>query len=308
MSSIDEVVASLTGPTRALRDAAELIPAKAGLYAWWTRRGSIPAVPICPHPMEPQLDLFYVGISPSRAASSATIRSRVTGNHMRGNTGGSTFRLSLASLLFGEAGWEPVMSDRPLLSKEDNRALSAWQHENLRLTWAVHPEPWAIEHEVITRLGPPLNIQGSAHEFRATVSAARRRFKEAAGLDRRQSKTSNPSVAPDLETRDQPARREPTPMRTGRTQPVTAADKRAGQIRIPSSGMTKNLFPSDKTDLQIRLLGHDVNARWNPRTGPDKERSGVIGLRGDDKKILGGVPDETVLTVTRDADGEIAIK
>lgn len=100
---------------------------------------------------------------------------------MRGNTGGSTFRLTLASLLFEEKSWQPIMRDRALLTKEDNAALSEWQRENLRVAWAVRDRPWEIEHEVISRLAPPLNLEGNKnHPFAATLSAARRRFKDAA--------------------------------------------------------------------------------------------------------------------------------
>ena len=183
VTDFEEILDALTARPKPLREAQAKngIPAKAGLYAWWTKPGSIPGVPECPHPMEPELDLFYIGISPSRATSSATIRSRVTGNHIGGNTGSSTFRQTLASLLFEDKSWKPVMIDRPLLTPEDNKALTEWQHEHLRLTWATHPEPWAIEHEVISRLQPPLNLMGNrSHPFAATVSAARRRFKEAA--------------------------------------------------------------------------------------------------------------------------------
>lgn len=182
MSQIDRVLGELTENPRALEVATEAggLPREPGLYGWWTLPGSIPGVPRCPHPTEPELDLFYVGISPSSAASSQNLRKRVVGNHIKGNTGGSTFRLTLASLLFEAKGWKPLMTDRPVLSREDNAALTEWQHEHLRLTWAVHPEPWTIEHEVITTLQPPLNLAGSTHKFGATLSAARRRFKEAA--------------------------------------------------------------------------------------------------------------------------------
>lgn len=183
MTEIERVIGELTARPRLLDDAGSRdgIPANSGLYAWWTVPGSIPNVPRCPHPTIPDLDLFYVGISPSSAKSSQNLRKRVAGNHIKGNTGGSTFRLTLASLLFETAGWQPVMTDRPVLTRDDNRTLTEWQHEHLRLTWATHPEPWAIEHQVLQRLHPPLNLAGSTHDFGATLSGARRRFKEAAG-------------------------------------------------------------------------------------------------------------------------------
>ena len=99
-------------------------------------------------------------------------------------------------------------------------------------------------------------------------------------------------------------------MRTGqgRTQPVTAADKRSGQIRIPVTGTTKNLFPSDKTDLDLRFKDRDVTVAWDPRLGPDKERSGVVRFRGADKELLrDSVRDEQVLTVIRRGSGELEI-
>ena len=181
-SSIDEVITKLTSIPKPLDKAtgSSGLPREPGVYAWWTVPGSIPDVPPCPHPTVPDLDLFYVGISPSSARSSQNLRKRVAGNHIKGNTGGSTFRLTLASLLFDTKGWQPVMTDRPLLTPDDNLALTQWQYDHLRLTWAVQPEPWTIEREVIERLSPPLNLAGSRHEFGTRVSASRRRFKEEA--------------------------------------------------------------------------------------------------------------------------------
>lgn len=183
MTSVDEVVKELTAIPKSLREAtgARGLPSDPGLYSWWTVSGAIPGVPRCPHPTISDLDLFYVGISPSNARSSQNLRKRVAGNHIKGNTGSSTFRLTLASLLFETLGWAPVMTDRPVLSREDNRALTEWQDEHLRLMWAVIPEPWMIEHLVIAALQPPLNLAGNrAREFASTLSAARRRFKDAA--------------------------------------------------------------------------------------------------------------------------------
>jgi hypothetical protein len=305
--SIEEVITKLTSIPKSLEEATSPsgLPREPGLYAWWTVPGSIPDVPRCPHPRVPDLDLFYVGISPSSAKSSQNLRKRVAGNHIKGNTGGSTFRLTLASLLFETMAWQPVMTDRPVLARDDNTALTAWQHEHLRLTWAVHPEPWTIEHEMIDHLRPPLNLAGSTHEFGATLSAARRRFKEAAGATSEHQRTK-----PDASRTAARPTRGSADMRTGqgRTQPVTAADKRAGQIRIPVTGTTKNLFPSDKTDLDLRFKDRDVSVAWDPRLGPDKERSGVVRFRGADKELLrGSVRDEQVLTVIRRGSGELEI-
>jgi len=73
------------------------------------------------------------------------------------------------------------MTDRPLLSSEDNAALRDWQNQHLRLTWAEHPRPWQIEKDVINKLAPPLNLAGNtSHPFHQTLSDARTSFKNAA--------------------------------------------------------------------------------------------------------------------------------
>ena len=59
-----------------------------------------------------------------------------------------------------------------------------------------------------------------------------------------------------------------------RTQRVTAADLHAGRIRIPHE--TKLLFPRDGEYVDILLRGQAMNVRWDPRMGPDQERSGVL--------------------------------
>lgn len=155
------------------------LPDEPGFYAWWAVSGSIPGVPRCPHPSVPGLDLFYVGIAPSRTSSNATIHSRVIGNHIRGNTAASTFRLTLAALLLESEGYERVRTiKKVVLTAEDNRRLTEWQEQQLRLTWAQYPEPWTVEHDVIAALKPPLNLAGNAsHPFHRTLTGARKTFR-----------------------------------------------------------------------------------------------------------------------------------
>lgn len=190
--AVEEVVTRLTADPVSLDVAkgSDGLPSVGGLYAWWTVPGSIPGVPSCAHPRQ-GLDLFYVGIAPKDSASQATLRSRVVGNHINGNTGSSTFRKTLASLLFETMGWQPRLTDRPLLTSSDNAALRDWQHENLRLTWALHPRPWEVEADVIAQLQPPLNLAGNTtHPFHGALSRARNRFK-AAGKPERPEAASN---------------------------------------------------------------------------------------------------------------------
>lgn len=158
------------------------LPERPGFYAWWLKPGSLPGVPSPPHPNQEALDLLYVGIAPNSEASQQTLRSRVRGNHLGGNTGSSTFRFSLAALLLEREGYVPTTTKTKfVLTKEDNGRLSDWQQANLFLTWSEQSEPWMYEDEVIAAMEPPLNLAGnSSHPFHATMSQARRQFKDAA--------------------------------------------------------------------------------------------------------------------------------
>ena len=169
-------------PPRFLRKAPGEggVPALSGIYAWWMLPGSLPGISGPPHPTA-DLELLYVGIAPARASSKATIRSRICGQHLGGNIGSSTFRLSLAALLADRQRWCAEWSgSRARLTREDNDALSGWQRQHLRLRWAEVPQPWLIEHEVIDLMRPPLNLAGNeGHPFGAALSEARSRLKEA---------------------------------------------------------------------------------------------------------------------------------
>lgn len=59
------------------------------------------------------------------------------------------------------------------------------------------------------------------------------------------------------------------------TQPVTVADIKAGRIRIPI-GPTKQLLRADRGDVEVELRGTRMTCRYDPRLGPDRERSGVL--------------------------------
>ena len=189
--SAAEVVTRLAGRPASLNEVSRSpdeggIPEEAGLYAWWVQRGAIPEVPFVPHPTEPETGLLYVGISPRDEQSSMNLRDRVVRNHIGGNTGSSTLRFVLASLLMEGMGLKPLrMKTKVVLSGSDNSRLRDWQVKHLRLTWCEREAPWKVELEVIRAMRPPLNSRGnSAHEFRATVASRRAAFREAA-LSRR---------------------------------------------------------------------------------------------------------------------------
>ena len=160
------------------------IPPEPGLYSWWiTEHDALPGVPAKALPGH-SLYLLYIGIAPKDDRSRQRLRSRVCSNHMTGNIGGSTFRLSLAALLWERLGWMPVWrGDRPQLPRDDNRALSTWQAEHLRIGWVIRSEPWRYERPVIARLQPPMNLaENAAHPFHKTMSDARSRLRHTARL------------------------------------------------------------------------------------------------------------------------------
>jgi hypothetical protein len=188
VTAVDRVVAALyarpvdTDQAR-LRPSAGGIPENPGFYSWWIAPGSIPGVPHHPHPLaDVDLGLLYVGIAPKFATSKQTLRSRVLKNHLGGNTGSSTFRFSLASLLLDAEQFAPtVTATKYTLTRDDNRRLSAWQRAHLFLTWCEQPRPWEVEADVIAAMQPPLNLaENHAHPFYDTLHEARCRFRQAA--------------------------------------------------------------------------------------------------------------------------------
>jgi hypothetical protein len=69
--------------------------------------------------------------------------------------------------------------------------------------------------------------------------------------------------------------------RPNRTQRITAKDLESGQTRIPSIGAasTKTLFPPDKqARIEVLLRGQITGSLVESADGPDRERSGILGL------------------------------
>jgi hypothetical protein len=198
IADVDPVVQALRAPAvpaPEVLQSPDLLPAAAGFYGWWSHRGAIAAVPHVLHPLDAELSLPYVGISPARETSRQTIRSRVSGNHLTGNIGSSTFRFSLAALLLDALDLHPhLRGTKAALSAPENARLSAWQREHLLLTWCARKRPWEIESEVIAHLTPPLNsAANAAHAFYPAVRAARVEF-------RRRARAASPAPATARET------------------------------------------------------------------------------------------------------------
>ena len=162
-------------------DALDLAPRSAGFYAWWCAPGARPGVAGERHPAEP-FELLYVGIAPARATSRATIHSRIR-QHATGNVGASTFRFTLASLLWRSQRWTPQLSGSGTVRLEpaENAVLSGWMVAHLRVSWTEFGEPWTVENLVVPPMGPPLNRQHNLmHPFYDSTGDARTAFRSAA--------------------------------------------------------------------------------------------------------------------------------
>lgn len=88
-----------------------------------------------------------------------------------------------------------------------------------------------------------------------------------------------------------------------RTQRVTAVDLRAGRIRLPRE--TKRFFPPTRGFVTIKLRGTQLDVAYDPRTGPDRERSAVLSIGRERLQSL--VKANEVLTVSRGSAGVVRI-
>lgn len=154
--------------------------AQPGLYSWWVDdAGADDLSTGLGHTLPP--GRIYAGQTgatkwPSGKRGEASLTSRIGNNHLRGRIHGSTFRLTLASVLA-----EPLRLDRAVDGRLDGaqeQRLSAWMCAYLEV--AVHPFPERdvlgdLEHRVLNALDPPLNLHGrSPTPLRATLTRLRR--------------------------------------------------------------------------------------------------------------------------------------
>lgn len=163
-----EVIARLRAPEKLWDHSAgtDLIPAEGGLYGW-----HFTAAP------RADLDadrLLYVGISPGRATSKETLRSRIK-YHFSGDAEGSTVRMTVG-LLLGLPLHLRERTETKTFGPDGEAELSEWLVEHGRLCWHLHHEPWTIRPEVVAGADVPLNVQHNAeHPFAPVISALRAR-------------------------------------------------------------------------------------------------------------------------------------
>lgn len=176
MTAIDEVVRALSAEPVPIRDAEPRIPSGPGLYAWWGGPGLLPPITGTPHPTVTSVHLYYIGIGGDLAA-------RMVDRHVRGGTGASTLRRSLAGLLQRQEQYRTRWTTtRVVLVPDDERRLTAWIREHLSVTWVEHADPDAVEPAVIRAMRPPLNIDhNQTHREYLKVKAARAAWRASAG-------------------------------------------------------------------------------------------------------------------------------
>lgn len=164
-------------------DYDEALPERPGIYAWWVDLPSpLPQIPATELPFGPW-GLLYIGVAPREAGSSGTLRSRVLNQHVNGSVGSSTFRRALAAFIWEDFGWTPYVTPagKLALPAPENRELTDWIKENLKVSWLTVEEPWRWEAEPIESLQPPLNSRfNTSHAFYRTLRSKRAQFADAA--------------------------------------------------------------------------------------------------------------------------------
>lgn len=152
----------------------------AGLYSWWINGVGAEAISSALG-VEVREGLVYAGQAgatswPSGKRSSATVLSRVAGNHLRGRVTASTWRFALAATLDDSLGLE---IDGGTLDPPSQDRLTAWMANHLRL--AVHPVEnrqilGDLESRLLAVLDPPMNIKGMPTSLVRSALGIRRRL------------------------------------------------------------------------------------------------------------------------------------
>ena len=184
---IRRITALLSDPARAedprtfpMDDAAAR---HAGLYSWWADSTAKELLQQIPGSVTPP-HLIYVGQAgatswPSGKRSAATLKSRIRSNHIGGNVSSSTFRWTISALLVDPLNLR-VARPGELLS-EDNRRVSAWIKEHLRIAIVPLDERDSlqeIERVVLKALDPTLNLDElSATPLRQRLTRLRHELK-----------------------------------------------------------------------------------------------------------------------------------
>lgn len=148
-----------------------------GLYAWWVDEEGARnlsegiGLPIA-------AGRIYIGQAGATRGkrSEATFSSRIEGNHLSGLIRSSTFRRTLAALLFQVLDLE-VIGPRKM-DKVSEKRLSDWIRAHLEIAVYAFSDRDALKHledQVMERLDPPLNLEGmQSSPVRARIKVLRK--------------------------------------------------------------------------------------------------------------------------------------
>ena len=119
-------------------------------------------------------NLIYTGVA------GTSIRGRIWRNHLGGNAGLSTLRLTLGCL----HGYKLIPRDKNdpnnghvRFNSDDEKKLREWMKENLVFHYLPNESPKVLESDLMERLNPPLNISGNENavnrDFRSRLTFLR---------------------------------------------------------------------------------------------------------------------------------------
>ncbi|MER8010335.1 GIY-YIG nuclease family protein [Streptomyces sp. NPDC094149] len=151
-ATVQQAETDLLSAPHVLGSALTVLPRTAGLYAWWAPPEVLALFSGPPNRADPSQRLLYVG-------KAKRLRTRIVGNHLK-DSGRSTLRRTLAGLLMSAEGYRTTWTDRVVLTPEAEQRLTDWMHRHLSLTWSESPEPAPMEKALLSRLRPPLNVNG----------------------------------------------------------------------------------------------------------------------------------------------------
>ena len=167
-ANVDVLVSRLTNPAYAEPPSGfprdrEMVNSP-GLYSWWADEAGLDdlSMPFCTRLPA----LIYAGQAGATSTRSRTVRlatlcSRIGDNHLKGNIGSSTFRKTLTAILLESLDLR--MQRRGCLDAKSNAAVSDWIRAHLRVVVAPCTNRHGlaeVEHTVLTRIDPPLNLMG----------------------------------------------------------------------------------------------------------------------------------------------------
>ncbi|HUW18895.1 MAG TPA: hypothetical protein VMW16_06295 [Sedimentisphaerales bacterium] len=166
----------------------QLIPERPGVYAWYFDHYFSTLFHESPEPkvdfIELDIDrwgtkkwfLLYVGVAGEK--KERTLRDRIFGDHLNKNSKGSTFRQTLAALLYDELGLDPK---KQLKGEDEKSKLNKWIFKHSKVAWVETDNPEKVESIMFEEFGQFLyfNIKGNRkNRFRKKLEHLRKYWRK----------------------------------------------------------------------------------------------------------------------------------